>query len=63
MLQLLVTQGDFIDHGRLNNLKYTVERLLSHGIVPIINENDAVSGKRQWLLYCPCFVQYYFING
>jgi len=43
--QLLVTQGDFIDHGRLNNLKYTVERLLSHGIVPIINENDAVSAN------------------
>jgi len=43
--QLLVTQGDFVDQGRLENLKYTVERLLSHGIVPIINENDAISAN------------------
>jgi delta-1-pyrroline-5-carboxylate synthetase len=43
--QILVTQGDFVDQGRLENLKYTVERLLSHGIVPIINENDAVSAN------------------
>lgn len=43
--QILLTQGDFTDAGRLENLTYTVERLLSHGIVPIINENDAVSGN------------------
>jgi len=43
--QILLTQGDFIDKRRLENLKYTVERLLSHGIVPIINENDAVSAN------------------
>lgn len=43
--QLLVTQGDFTDPARLNNLKYATERLLSLGIVPIINENDAVSGN------------------
>lgn len=43
--QLLVTQADFKDPARLNNLHYAVERLLALGIVPIINENDAVSGN------------------
>jgi len=43
--QILLTQGDFVDKHRLKNLEYTVERLLSHGIVPIINENDAVSAN------------------
>jgi delta-1-pyrroline-5-carboxylate synthetase len=43
--QVLVTQTDFSDPQRLETLKYTVERLLSLGIVPIINENDAVSGN------------------
>lgn len=43
--QILLTQGDFVDEKRLTNLKYTVERLLDNGIVPIINENDAVSAN------------------
>jgi delta-1-pyrroline-5-carboxylate synthetase len=43
--QVLVTQADFADPSRLKNLKYTVERLLKLGILPIINENDAVSGN------------------
>ncbi|KAL3893184.1 MAG: hypothetical protein SGARI_008330, partial [Bacillariaceae sp.] len=43
--QILVTQSDFTDPTRLNNLKYSVERLLSLGIVPIFNENDAVSAN------------------
>jgi delta-1-pyrroline-5-carboxylate synthetase len=43
--QILVTQSDFADPTRLNNLKYSIERLLSLGIVPIINENDAVSAN------------------
>jgi delta-1-pyrroline-5-carboxylate synthetase len=43
--QLLVTQSDFTDPARLNNLHYAIERLLDLGIVPIINENDAVSGN------------------
>lgn len=43
--QILVTQTDFTDTQRLQNLKYSVERLLDHGIVPIINENDAVSAN------------------
>jgi delta-1-pyrroline-5-carboxylate synthetase len=44
--QILVTQSDFQDAQRLNNLKYAVDRLLSLGIVPIINENDAVSANQ-----------------
>ena len=43
--QILVTQADFVDERRLENLKYSIERLLHHGIVPIINENDAVSAN------------------
>lgn len=43
--QVLVTQADFADPSRLENLKYTVDRLLKLGILPIINENDAVSGN------------------
>ncbi|KAL7518688.1 hypothetical protein ACHAWX_003500 [Stephanocyclus meneghinianus] len=44
--QVLLTQGDFADEGHLNNLRYSIERLLSVGIIPIINENDAVSANR-----------------
>ena len=43
--QLLVTQSDFSDPVRLQNLSYALERLLSLGILPIVNENDAVSGN------------------
>ena len=44
--QILVTQGDFTDQQRKNNLVYTVDRLLKLGVVPIINENDAVSANQ-----------------
>jgi delta-1-pyrroline-5-carboxylate synthetase len=43
--QLLVTQMDFTDPARLKNLRYAIERLLDSGILPILNENDAVSGN------------------
>lgn len=43
--QILVTQSDFVDDAKLRNLTYSIERLLSLGIVPIINENDAVSAN------------------
>jgi delta-1-pyrroline-5-carboxylate synthetase len=42
--QILVTQADFSNEKSARNLNYAVERLLGLGIVPIINENDAVSG-------------------
>jgi delta-1-pyrroline-5-carboxylate synthetase len=41
--QMLLTQADFQDQNHLKNLRFAVERLLGLGIVPIINENDAVS--------------------
>jgi len=41
--QMLLTQADFSDQAHLKNLTFAIERLLSLGIVPIINENDAVS--------------------
>ena len=44
--QILVTQSDFTDEKRKRNLVYTVDRLLNLGVVPIINENDAVSANQ-----------------
>lgn len=44
--QILVTQSDFTDTKRKQNLVYTVDRLLKLGVVPIINENDAVSANQ-----------------
>jgi len=44
--QILVTHDDFVNEARLENLVYAIERLLSLGVLPIINENDAVSGNK-----------------
>ncbi|MBI5420508.1 MAG: glutamate 5-kinase [Deltaproteobacteria bacterium] len=41
--QLLLTHEDFENRVRYLNAKNTLEALLSHGIVPIINENDTVA--------------------
>eukprot|EP00529_Nitzschia_sp_RCC80_P009571 CAMPEP_0113469394 /NCGR_PEP_ID=MMETSP0014_2-20120614/15875_1 /TAXON_ID=2857 /ORGANISM="Nitzschia sp." /LENGTH=788 /DNA_ID=CAMNT_0000361867 /DNA_START=146 /DNA_END=2512 /DNA_ORIENTATION=- /assembly_acc=CAM_ASM_000159 len=41
--QMLLTQADFQNESHLKTLTYATERLLSLGVVPIINENDAVS--------------------
>ena len=41
--QLLLTQDDIENPDRFMNFRNTVETLLSWGIVPIINENDAVA--------------------
>jgi glutamate 5-kinase len=41
--QILLTENDLDDPDRFTNFKNTVETLLSWGIVPIINENDAVA--------------------
>eukprot|EP00522_Entomoneis_paludosa_P008792 CAMPEP_0172446836 /NCGR_PEP_ID=MMETSP1065-20121228/6319_1 /TAXON_ID=265537 /ORGANISM="Amphiprora paludosa, Strain CCMP125" /LENGTH=794 /DNA_ID=CAMNT_0013198025 /DNA_START=63 /DNA_END=2447 /DNA_ORIENTATION=+ len=43
--QILITQTDFTDEARKKNLLYTLNRLLSLGILPIVNENDAVSAN------------------
>ncbi|MFH0877215.1 MAG: glutamate 5-kinase, partial [Candidatus Omnitrophota bacterium] len=41
--QILLTREDFADRKRYLNAKNTIHTLLAHKIVPIINENDAVS--------------------
>jgi glutamate 5-kinase len=41
--QVLLTHADLEHHERHLNARNTLVRLLEHGVVPIINENDAVS--------------------
>ena len=41
--QVLVTEEDFADRNRCQNLRSTMEKLLKFGVVPIVNENDTVS--------------------
>ena len=43
--QLLLTQSDFDDRLRYLNLRSTLEAVLSHGAVPVINENDVFPGS------------------
>jgi glutamate 5-kinase len=42
--QVLLTEADFVDRRRYNILAATLERLLTLGAVPVINENDVVTG-------------------
>ncbi|CAN0837640.1 Delta-1-pyrroline-5-carboxylate synthase [Linum grandiflorum] len=44
--QLLVTDNDFRDRDFRKQLKETVESLLSLRVIPIFNENDAVSTRK-----------------
>src|SRR6185503_10283763 len=41
--QVLLTHDDLQHHERHLNARNTLVRLLQHGVIPIINENDAVS--------------------
>src|SRR6185436_19679829 len=41
--QVLLTHEDLEHHERHLNARNTLVRLLAHGVVPIINENDAIS--------------------
>ena len=41
--QLLLTQHDLDNPDRFTNIRNTIETLLEWGVVPIINENDAVA--------------------
>jgi glutamate 5-kinase len=41
--QILLSQDDFVRRGRYLNARTTLQRLLELGLVPIINENDAVT--------------------
>jgi glutamate 5-kinase len=58
--QLLLTHYDFEHHDRAHNVKNALGKLLSAGIVPIVNENDVVAdeelkgqtfGDNDWLSY------------
>jgi glutamate 5-kinase len=42
--QVLITQSDFLSRERYSYLTDTLERLLSLGVTPILNENDVVTG-------------------
>jgi glutamate 5-kinase len=41
--QMLLTRADLDDHGRYLNARDTIKNLIKHGIIPIVNENDAVA--------------------
>jgi len=41
--QILLTQEDFNDRKRYLNIKHTIDAILKHNVVPIINENDTVA--------------------
>ena len=41
--QVLLTHEDFSDRGRYLNARSTLRQLLRYGVVPVINENDAVA--------------------
>lgn len=41
--QILLTWDDFDNRTRFMNVRKTIDRLFAMGVVPIINENDAVS--------------------
>lgn len=41
--QILLNHDDFNDHKRLLNLTNTMYTLLDYGVIPIVNENDALA--------------------
>ena len=41
--QVLLTRGDAGDRTRYLNTRHTLDTLLRHGVVPIVNENDTVA--------------------
>jgi glutamate 5-kinase len=41
--QVLLTAADIEDRVRYLNAKHTIDHLLRHGVIPIINENDSVA--------------------
>ncbi len=41
--QILLTWDDFDSRERYNNASHTLKAILSHGVIPIINENDTIS--------------------
>ncbi len=49
--QLLVTAFDFTSPERRRNIQYVISQLLKLGIVPLLNENDAVSANQGYQLF------------
>jgi glutamate 5-kinase len=41
--QILLTRSDFSNRKRIHNASMTIEELLKHRMIPIINENDTVA--------------------
>lgn len=41
--QILLTHADLRNRGRYLNARNTLQTLIAHGVIPIINENDTVS--------------------
>jgi glutamate 5-kinase len=41
--QILLTRYDFSNLQRVQNARHTIDELLQHNIIPVINENDVVS--------------------
>ncbi len=41
--QILLNHGDFDDRKRLMNLSNTMHALMNYGVIPIVNENDALA--------------------
>ena len=41
--QILLTKEDFNDRARALNIKHTIDTLLRHKAIPVINENDTVA--------------------
>jgi delta-1-pyrroline-5-carboxylate synthetase len=44
--QILVTRDDFSNPIRVENMRHSMETLLRAGMIPIINENDAISANQ-----------------
>jgi len=49
--QVLVTAFDFTSPERRRNIQYVLSQLLALGIVPLLNENDAVSANQGYQLF------------
>ncbi len=43
--QVLVTSSNFVYSDQESRVKSTIETLLAHGVIPIVNENDATATK------------------
>lgn len=54
--QLLVTDNDFRSKDFRKQLNETVKSLLALKVIPIFNENDAVSTRKAPYEVCPHFV-------